>query len=216
VNGDGYADVLIGAPSMTGSVEADEGVARLYLGGPTGLGATYAWTGEGNQAVSWYGISVGAAGDVNGDGYADLVVGAKDYNDTYLNEGRTFVYYGNGRSGAALALRQDKHSGTPLALLGHTDSNAFRPEYTRRSPFGRGGTATYFEVERLGVLFDGRELRWEVTGLNSVPGQLGVPVRARSGVGRDLPLAAADPVPSGDHALDAQQPLAYDPVERLE
>ena len=63
-------------------------MARLYLGGSGGLASGYAWTGEGNQTLSWYGMSVGSAGDVNGDGYADLVVGAKDINDPVVERGQ--------------------------------------------------------------------------------------------------------------------------------
>jgi hypothetical protein len=185
VNGDGYADLIIGAPGMTGAGESDEGVARVYLGSSTGLGGSYAWTGEGNQTSSWYGISAAGAGDVNGDGYADLVVGAKNYDDTYVHEGRAFVYYGNGRSGAPLALRQDTASGTRLAPLGRTDSNGFRPAYSRRTPFGRGGMATYIEVKRLGVLFTGSELGWDGAWTNQFPGG------EVSGYARDLEWGTA-------------------------
>ena len=170
VNGDGYADVIIGAPHMTRAVEADEGVARLYLGGSGGLGAGYVWTGEGDQTLSWYGMSVGSAGDVNGDGYADLVVGAKDFNEAFVNEGKVFVYYGNGRSGTGMALRQLDGSGYPLAPQGHTDSAVFQPSFTRRSPFGRGQVATYIEVKRLGAGFDARGTIWEGFWSNPVPG----------------------------------------------
>ncbi len=156
VNGDGYADVLIGAPSMTsaGGV-SNEGLVRLYLGYASGLGSTYVWTGAGDQVSSWYGISVASAGDVNGDGYADIVVGAKDYNGPYVNEGKASVYYGNGRSGAALHLQQISDLGQPLALLGRTDGDSFRLALTRQNPFGRGEIMYEIEVKSLGIRFDG-------------------------------------------------------------
>jgi hypothetical protein len=87
VNGDGYADVIVGAPFFNHG-QVDEGKAFLYLGSPGGLATTPAWTAEGDQDYRWFGFSVGAAGDVNGDGYGDVIVGA-----TRLD--LAFVYLGS-------------------------------------------------------------------------------------------------------------------------
>ena len=56
--------------------------------------ATPAWTAESNQAGAGYGISVGTAGDVNSDGYADIIVGANRYASGEEREGAAFVYHG--------------------------------------------------------------------------------------------------------------------------
>ena len=74
VNGDGYADVIVGARTYDNG-QTDEGAALVYLGRPAGLGATAAWTAESDQANAQFGYSVATAGDVNGDGYADVIVG---------------------------------------------------------------------------------------------------------------------------------------------
>jgi len=161
VNGDGYADVLIGAPQMTGSGAAESGLAFLFSGGPEGVSVSSAWRGQGDATLVGYGISAGTAGDVNGDGYADLVVGEPGYDEAFADEGRTLVTYGNGRSGASLAVRQQTVGSTPLAVLGHSDSNGFRPTLSRRNPFGRGQMAAYFQVARLRTGFTGQSLRWE-------------------------------------------------------
>lgn len=39
-----------------------------------------------------FGLSVGTAGDVNGDGYSDVIVGAHRYDNGQTDEGRAFVY----------------------------------------------------------------------------------------------------------------------------
>jgi hypothetical protein len=70
VNGDGYADVLVG----TGETST-----LLFLGGPSGLGATPSATlpygpQTSSGAVGWMYMLAGA-GDTNGDGYADVVIG---------------------------------------------------------------------------------------------------------------------------------------------
>lgn len=75
VNGDGYADALVGAPGASNG-QANEGQAHLYYGSATGLPAAPSLTLEANVANARFGESVASAGDVNGDGYADVVVGA--------------------------------------------------------------------------------------------------------------------------------------------
>ena len=75
VNGDGYSDVIVGAHDYD-SDQTDEGRAYVYLGSASGLASSPAWTAEGDQAGADFGISVATAGDVNGDGYSDVIVGA--------------------------------------------------------------------------------------------------------------------------------------------
>jgi hypothetical protein len=53
------------------------------------------WTAESNQANALFGYSVGTAGDVNGDGYSDVIVGAYMYDNGELSEGRAYVYHGS-------------------------------------------------------------------------------------------------------------------------
>jgi hypothetical protein len=74
VNGDGYADVIVGAPRDTNGQNI-EGRAFVYHGSTSGLSSTLNWTAESNQANARLGTSVDTAGDVNGDGYADVIVG---------------------------------------------------------------------------------------------------------------------------------------------
>jgi hypothetical protein len=94
VNGDGYADVLVSAYAYT-STKFQEGRAYLYFGNASGLTTTPAWTTEGNQASANYGSSVATAGDVNADGYADVMIGAYNYTTTQPQEGKVFLYLGS-------------------------------------------------------------------------------------------------------------------------
>ena len=50
---------------------------------------------EADQASAFLGTSVAGAGDVNGDGYADVIVGADRYNAGQTNEGAAFVFLGS-------------------------------------------------------------------------------------------------------------------------
>jgi hypothetical protein len=94
VNGDGYDDVIIGARAYDGG-QADEGRAYVYHGSPTGLSTSPDWTAEGNQSNALFGQRVGTAGDVNGDGYSDVIVGAFLYDSGQRDEGKAFVWYGS-------------------------------------------------------------------------------------------------------------------------
>ena len=63
----------------------------MYHGSAGGLNTTAAWTAQSDRGHAYFGYSVGTAGDVNGDGYADVIVGAPYCN----GEGRAFVYLGS-------------------------------------------------------------------------------------------------------------------------
>ncbi|MBI4558543.1 MAG: FG-GAP repeat protein, partial [Candidatus Hydrogenedentes bacterium] len=98
VNGDGYADVIVGAPNYANGQE-NEGAAILFLGSLSGLigsnSSDAAAVLESNQSDSMFGSSVSGAGDVNGDGYADVIVGAHRYDNGEQNEGSAFVFLGS-------------------------------------------------------------------------------------------------------------------------
>jgi hypothetical protein len=94
VNGDGYGDVIIAARAYDDG-EEDEGRVYVYHGSKEGLSTTPDWTVEGNQAGAGLGTSVGTAGDVNGDGYSDVIVGARYYDGGQEDEGKAYVYHGS-------------------------------------------------------------------------------------------------------------------------
>ncbi len=94
VNGDGWADVLVGAPDYSYSYTG-EGVAFAFYGGPDSLADTAHWGVESDWADSNLGTSVAGAGDVNGDGYSDIIAGAPNYDSSFSNEGAVLLYLGS-------------------------------------------------------------------------------------------------------------------------
>jgi hypothetical protein len=81
VNADGYADVIVGyepADYLTPGL----GLAFVYLGGPSGIGTTPATTLH-SPPQDHFGIWVNGGGDVNGDGYADVLVAALNHRSRF-------------------------------------------------------------------------------------------------------------------------------------
>ena len=122
VNGDGYSDVIVGAFAYdTG--ESDEGWAFVYHGSATGLSVTADWTAESDQASARFGYSVGTAGDVNGDGFWDVIVGALYYDNGEDSEGRALVYQGSA-TGLSATSDWTAESDQASALFGYSVGTA--------------------------------------------------------------------------------------------
>jgi hypothetical protein len=177
VNGDGYSDLIVGA-HLYDNRQMDEGRVYVYLSqGSDGLGTHPAWTAEGDQDKDSFGTVVGTAGDVNGDGYADILVGAPRYDNGQADEGRAFLYYGNGGAGLHVLPGQLRSDGSaPIAHLGLSDDpTAFRASLIGRMPLGRAGVKLQWQVAPLGVPFndpsvvEGSSPAWIDTGTGSTP-----------------------------------------------
>lgn len=91
VNRDGYDDLVVGAYANDGG-GFDGGRADLYYGGPE-PDATPDLTVYG-RAWDYLGTAVGG-GDVNGDGYSDVLVASPADDGSFMNAGAVFVYFGS-------------------------------------------------------------------------------------------------------------------------
>ena len=81
------------------------------------------WTAEGNQSNALFGCSVATAGDVDSDGFADIIVGAYSYSNDQGIEGRAVVYYGS-TVGVANLAGMDGESGQNLTFYGSSVATA--------------------------------------------------------------------------------------------
>ncbi|MSR64091.1 MAG: hypothetical protein EXS08_16845 [Planctomycetes bacterium] len=79
IDGDGFCDVIVGEPFRDG-VFSDEGRVLVYPGSAAGLAATPSWTKRGHQRGAHFGSALARAGDVNGDGFDDIVIGAPEFD----------------------------------------------------------------------------------------------------------------------------------------
>jgi uncharacterized repeat protein (TIGR01451 family) len=168
VNGDGFSDVIVGAP-FYGNDDWAEGRVFAYLGSASGVSSTPDWIAEGNQETACFGWSLGTAGDVNGDGFSDVIVGAHGYDNGEDYEGRVFLYYGNGGAGLDRIPRQARADRSALIdLLGRAwQDEGFLVRANGRSPFGRDKVKLEWEVKPLGVpynLADVKRSGWFDTG----------------------------------------------------
>ncbi len=126
VNGDGYADVIVGA-RLNSLAANSAGAAFIYFGGSAMDGSPDVVL-PGEMANDWFGNSVASAGDVNGDGYADVVVGAP-YNDRGGSAaGAAYVFLGgppldNGPDVILVGEMHDDHFGWSVAGAGDVDGD---------------------------------------------------------------------------------------------
>ncbi len=127
VNDDGYDDVVVGAPaeSFADGPSASPGKAFVFHGSSGGLGQGAAWSSEGDgQAGAGFGWSVAGAGDVNGDGRDDVVIGANLYDLAYSDTGRVFLFLGGDAGLAASPGWADSGDAQASAQFGWSVSSA--------------------------------------------------------------------------------------------
>lgn len=95
VNGDGYADLVVGPPQS-----GTPGSAYILFGGSSGVSKVAASIVDGSDVMMGstspqFGMSVSGAGDINADGYDDVIIGAPDQSHpSTANTGNAYVYLG--------------------------------------------------------------------------------------------------------------------------
>jgi hypothetical protein len=174
MNGDGLADLLIGAPYSDPTSGSNAGRSYVVFGKTdttsVHLGAIATGNGgfvvNGQSSDEQTGFSIASAGDVNGDGLTDLLIGAPYSDpDTGFNEGMSYVIFGRFNNTTPIDLigltplqgikikgwLSDAKSGFSVASAGDVNGDGFadliigEPEF-----FSRGGAYVVFGSATLG------------------------------------------------------------------
>jgi FG-GAP repeat len=172
VNGDGFDDVIVGArnadPGGSGS-----GASYVVFGKAGGFAATLdlstlnGTTGfrlDGAAAGDVSGISVASAGDVNGDGFDDLIVGASQADPGGEFSGASYVVFGkaggfaetidlsslNGTTGFRLDSAANAFSGRSVASAGDVNGDGFDDLIIGAPGAGGGSGASYVVYGKAG------------------------------------------------------------------
>ena len=184
VNGDGYDDLIIGARGGDPNEESDAGETYVVYGGASAPGAngvlalsaldgTNGFVLTGTGPYDYAGVSVSSAGDVNGDGYDDLIIGADGADPNGLNSGETHVVYG-GATGT--------ESIVPVTAQGTVSADSFT---------GNAGADTFTEIASGDVVRGGAgDDRISVTALDfaHLDGGTGTDTLVLAGSGLSLDL----------------------------
>ncbi|MET9390687.1 FG-GAP-like repeat-containing protein [Streptomyces sp. NPDC006624] len=176
-NGDGYRDVAIGAASATVSGQAQAGAVVVLYGSSSGVSATRRTVIHQNSASvpgaaesgDLFGSNL-AAGDLDRDGYSDLVVGASNEaigdrdgvgSATVLWGGPSGLYGGKGlpqpstlseftNFGNGVATGDfDGDGDTDVTVTGRTHTRLYNGPFTRA-----GGPLSNTRVGEVGTLYD--------------------------------------------------------------
>ncbi|NDC75886.1 hypothetical protein EBZ70_11565, partial [bacterium] len=149
VNGDGYADMIVSAYQADPNSNSDAGSSYVVFGNATGfasslnlasLNGSNGFRLDGVAASERSGRSVASAGDMNGDGYDDLIIGAFTASRNGAESGSSYVFFGkasgfasainlsslNGTSGFRLdGVSASDQSGTSVASAGDANGDGF-------------------------------------------------------------------------------------------
>ncbi len=164
VNGDGFSDVVIGAYQYNNG-EASEGRSYVYHGSLTGLGALPVWAVESDFPGAYWGSSASAAGDVNGDGYSDVIVGGYRFAQAYLGEGRASIYCGSAAglsitaAWTALGGATNRNLGYSLAGAGDVNGDGYGDVIVGVTGYSNGQSLEGFCAVFMGNLQRARQAR---------------------------------------------------------
>ena len=151
VNGDGFDDIIIGAYSTDGNGNLDAGRSYVYFGKAGGFSALFSLSTldgsngfliDGIDAGDYSGAAVNAAGDVNGDGFDDIIIGAHHADPGGgSNIGESYIVFGVKETVSLLNL---VGAGGDQTIQGGSQSDTIKARAGDDTVFGHQGADTLF------------------------------------------------------------------------
>ena len=189
INGDGFDDLIVGVLKADPN-GIDSGSSYVVYGKASGFSATLNLSSlngdngfrlDGVAAYDFSGESVSGVGDINGDGFDDLIVGASGTDPNGVDSGSSYVIFGGNFTNAVT------HLGTPKAdtLKGTSAAERFVAGNGGDTMIGRGGADVFYGGSGNDTI--------RVSNLNfkSVDGGAGKDILGLSGSGLNLNLTNA-------------------------
>jgi hypothetical protein len=154
VTGDGFPDVIVGAPSEDPSEasELDAGVAYLYDGMDGSFEAKLQTTVDNIEDGRRFGAAVAGVGDVNGDDTPDVLVGAPGQTNGNANAGHVYVFSGDNLGGDPIAVLTGAgegggNFGTSLTPVGDLMADDGTADFVVGAPGELGGDGQVYFVD---------------------------------------------------------------------
>jgi subtilisin family serine protease len=128
VNGDGYDDFVIGGKAPFSN---DAGKSYVVFGSSSGFPSTFELSNLNGvngfrldgSSVDNSGVSVSGAGDVNGDGFDDVIIGASHANTGTFDDGQTYVVFGSNVTFPAVLNLSSLNGTNGFSINGIADSD---------------------------------------------------------------------------------------------
>ncbi|MEH2067655.1 MAG: Ig-like domain-containing protein [Nostoc sp.] len=130
INGDGIDDLIIGAPFANPN-GVDSGQSYVVFGNKSGFSSSLKLSSlngsngfiiNGIAAYDFSGFSVSSAGDINGDGIDDLIIGAYRADPNGVASGQSYVVFGN-KSGFSSSLNLSSLNGSNGFIINGINSD---------------------------------------------------------------------------------------------
>ncbi len=170
VNNDGFADLIVGAYG-----DPSNGIATGRANVYSGADGTMLYTFTGEAQSNYFGWDVSGAGDVNADGYDDVIVGAYwARNDNGDRVGRAYIY--SGLDGAMLQMLTgtviEGRFGESVTSAGDVNADGFA-DVIIGAPWSAGGFAYVYSGQDWSLLYtysgvSFRELGWSSAGIGDL------------------------------------------------
>ncbi len=186
VNGDGFSDVIVGSNAYS-NPEPNEGAVYLFLGSPNGIDSIPSTVIESNVSSMEFGKSVASAGDVNGDGYGDIIVGTTNWDSSFIYLGSPTGIVPN----PDMKLHVSSSFGRSVASAGDVNGDGYSEVIVGAPSYGGTGSAfVYYGNNGNGLTTNVEQFRPGTSttiapgGLTGTPGQVGISMDAKSFIGR--------------------------------